>query len=200
MSEIITKEDGTEIEVFTAEEIEAKQNEAIEKFKAENPDKGEELTKAQEELTKLKEKDLNFGNLRKQKEDAEKKVAEILQGVDEKVNSIKKEVLEGVMKDHQEETLKGLVGEDEELKKKVEFHYKRLGDVASTKAEITKKLQDAYLLATNKPADEVSGNVFSSGGVSRLRPQVSNNKLSPEDKAIGAKFGLKDEDYKRVGQ
>ena len=203
MSEIINK-DGVDVEVFTPEEVEAQKEEArleaIEAYKAENPDKSGELEKLNKELEGFKSKDLNFGNLRKQKEDAEKKVADILAGVDEKINSVKKDVLEGVMKDHREETLNSLTGGDEELKKKVEYHYNRLGDVASTKSEINKKLNDAYLLATGGTSEDISTNVFSSGGVGKLKTKVSETKLTPEEKAIGAKFGLKDEDFKRVGQ
>ena len=94
----ITLEDGTQQEVLTAEEIDAQKEEAkqeaIEAYKAEYPDKTDELTKLQEELDKLKGKDLNFDNLRKAKETAEKKVEDILKGVDEKISTVKKEVMD----------------------------------------------------------------------------------------------------------
>lgn len=193
---ITTKlEDGTEIETFTAEELVAQRDAAIEEYKLANPDKSDELIAAQEELDKLKGKDLNFDNLRKAKETAEKKVEDILKGVDEKISTVKKEVMEGVMKDHYNDTLKVLAGDDPEALKKIEYHYKRLGDVASTKEEITNKLKDAYVLATKQDDGGVNASVFSSGGVGRLKINNTSQKFSAEEKELGAKFGLSDKDF-----
>jgi hypothetical protein len=196
----ITNEDGTTTDVFTAEELEAQKQEAIEAYKLENPDKGDELTALQDELEKLKKKDLNFEGLRKQKTDADKKVEDILKGVDEKISTVKKEVMEGVMKDYYNETLKVLADDDEDIKKKIEFHYKRLGDVAATKEEMGSKLRDAYLLAT-KPTetDAFNTTVLSSGGVGRINIKNQEKKFSPEEKSLGGKFGLSDEDFKKFG-
>ena len=121
---------------------------------------------------------------------------DILKGVDEKINTVKKEVMEGVMKDHYNDTLKAFAGEDAEVLKKIEYHFKRLGDVASTKEEITNKLKDAYLLATGEKDDGVNASVFSSGGVGRLNIKGSDKKFTPEEVALGAKFGLKPDDFK----
>lgn len=196
MSKTITNEDGTEEEVFTAEELETQKTEALEAFKAENPDKTEELTALQEKLKGFEDKDLNFANIRKAKEEAEKKVEEIMKGVDEKIQTVRKEVLEGVMADHKSSTLEALVGDDEELKKKVELEYGRLSDVASTKDQLTKKLKDAYILATAKEPDGVNQNIYGSGGVGRLKINSTSPKFSAEEQELGAKFGLKTEDFK----
>lgn len=211
MSETITREDGTTIEVFTQEELEAQREvakqEAIEAYKAENPDKTEELTALQAELAKKEEalanaanKDLNITNLRKAKEAAEKKLADFSAELDNKITSAKKEVLEGVMKDHYNETLSQLSGGDEELKKKIEFNFKRLGDVASTKQELTKKFQDAARLSGVEERDAVNTSVFSSGGVGRLNIKTSEKKLTEDEKAVGAKLGLSAEDLKKYGK
>ena len=211
MSEIIKKEYGTEVEVFTADEVATKEaeirNQAVEEYKAANPDKTgevdalqEELRKANESLEGFKSKDLNFANLRTQKEAAEKKAKELKDEIDVKISSVKKEILDSVHQDHYSETLKTFAGEDAELKKKVEFHYKRLGDVAGTKEEINKKLQDAYLLATRQEdAGVLNTSVISSGGVSRLT-RKSNQPFTPEEKAIGAKLALTPEDLDKFGQ
>lgn len=189
MPKIIQDESGEDIEVFTAEELEAQKTAALEEFKTKNPDKTDELTKAQEELEKLKGKDMNFSNLREQKEAAEKKVQEILAGVDEKVGAVKKEILEGVMKDHYSETLKGLAGEDAELQKQIEAQYNRLTDPAATKEEVSKKLRDAWVLATKvDDPGALSTSVISSGGVSRFPTQGGEKKFSPEEKAMAQKL------------
>lgn len=208
---IIKQDDGTEVEVFTAEELEvqkeAAKQQAIDDFRAENPDKSEELTELQQqleektaELEKFKTKDLNFGNLRKQKEDVEKKIGEIEKQVDEKINIVKKEVLEGVMREHYNDTLKALAGDDDEVRKKIEFHYKRLGDAAGTKLEVANKLRDAYILATRvEEVDALTTSVISSGGVGRINPGTKQQSFSPDEKDLAKKFGLNEEDIKKYG-
>ena len=186
MSTYITNDDGSQTEVFTAEELEAQKTAALEEFKIANPDKTEELTKAQEELEKLRGKDLNFGKLREQKEAAEKKVDEILKGVDERVGLAKKEILEGVMKDHYSETINTLTGGDKDLIAKVELEYKRLTDAAASKEEVSKKLKDAYLLATRADAG-VDSSVYSSGSV--RRPPANVGGLSEDEKDLLTKMG-----------
>lgn len=204
MSKII-QEDGVDVEVFSAEEIETQKQEAIEQYKADNPDKTEELTQLQEdlrakeeELAGLKDKDKNFGNLRKQKEAAEEKINKIQTDIDAKIESVKREVMEGVMKDHYNDTLKSLAGDDEELAKKIELQYKRLADTASTKQEIVNKLRDAWVLST-KPegVDAFNSTVISSGGVGRLNFKNSAPKLNTDEKMLGSKFGLSESDIKK---
>lgn len=196
-------EDGTETDAFTAEELAAQNTAAVEAFKSANPDKANELKEALEELSKFKDKDLNFGELRKQKDAAEKKVEDIQKEFETKLDTTKREILEGVQKDHYNETLKTLVNGDEELKKKIEYQYKRLVDTAATKEDITKKLTDAWVLAT-KPEDKgaLNSQVISSGNVQRINVR-SNQPFSAEEKALAQKLAnagnlgpLKDEDFK----
>lgn len=189
----ITLEDGSTIEAYTPEEVEEIKNQATEEQRAEIEAKEAELAKANEELEKFRGKDLNFGNLRSQKEAAEAQVKELTKGLDERIKAAqeetRKEILESVLADHKNETLKSLVGEDEELKKKVELHYNRLTDPATTKEEITKKLSDAYFLAT-KPEGEnaLTTSVISSGGVAPIRLKPKEGQLSPEEKALAQKL------------
>lgn len=210
MSPIKTQlEDGSEIETYTAEELQAQREAALEEYKTANPDKSAEfdvlqaeLKKANEDLEKFKNKDLNFANLRTQKEAAEKKIEEVVKTIDDKIATVKKEVLEGVMQDHYSETLKSLAGENEELKKKVEFHYKRLADPTTTKEELSKKLTDAYLLAT-KLTDEgvLTSQIVSSGAGGKLNIK-SNQPFTSEEKVLAQKlaqaggFSLEEKDFK----
>ena len=201
MSQIIKNEEGEDTEVFTADEIEEQKQVAIEEFKANNPDRTvelaeyqEKLREAEERLAKVGNEDKNFAALRKGKEDAEKRLSEFTKSIDDKINTVKREVLEGVMQDHKNDTLKQLSGNDPELEKKIEFHYKRLGDIVATKAEISKKLTDAYVLATQKEDDGVNMSVFSSGGVGRVKINNTSPKFSAEEKELASKFGLTDKD------
>ena len=210
-----TDTDGNEQEVFTAEELETQKEQAktdaVEQFKTDNPDKTAEieelqgkLDKATEDLTRAGEKDTNFANLRKQKDDAENKLEEFTAGVDEKIGTakeeVKKEVLEGVMSDHYADILKALTGDDEELKKKVELNYNRLQDPGVTKSDVTKKLTDAYHLSTiPETEDALNTSVISSGGVSRLKTTSDDKSFSGEEKELGEKFGLSEEEMKKYG-
>lgn len=199
MSKIIKDDDGNELEVFTAEELEAQKVEAIEKYKEENPDIStemqakldkyeEDLRLAQEQLEKAGDKGTNIANLRKAKEDAEKKLQEFEKGLGSKIEQVKNEILEGVNKDHYNDTMKMLAGNDKELEKKIEFNYKRLGGGSGTKADITAKLNEAYLLSTGVPADSGASSAFSSGGANRIRSTSAGPKLSAEEQALATRM------------
>ena len=187
MPEVVVQSDGSEKTMYSEEEIQAQKDAAIEEFKVLNPGKNDgiedlqrQLVEANERALKLGEKDLNFSALRAQKEALER-------SIDEKVGVAKKEIFEGVMSDHYTETLKSLSGEDEEVKKKVEFHYKRLADVATTKEQITKKLTDAYLLATTPEDRGVGSQAFSSGGSSPFKPAKPSG-FTEDEKAFVKKL------------
>jgi len=211
MPQTIINEEGDEIEVFTAEELEAQKREALDKFKEENPDKSEEMEKLQKELEEknkelegLKDKDINFANMRNKISDKEKEIEELKNSIDDKIGEVKKEVLDSVMKDHYNEVIKKLTGDDKELKEKVELQYKRLVDEANSKEDITKKLKDAFTLATGGEKVEVSTDAFSSGGVGELKVESKGGKkLTPEEIELGKKLAssapggmeLKDEDF-----
>lgn len=193
MSQIIQNEAGEDVEVFTADELQTQKQAALEDYMKNNPDKTEELTKLQQaieakdkELKGLKDKDFNFANLRKDKDDLEKKLNDAIGGIDTKIEAAKKEVLEGVLKDHKDDLLKKLAGDDAELLKKIELKYsKDLGSVvAATKDEITQKINSAYLLATGKSSDDIGAGAFSSGGVGRVKVKQDESKLSADEKKL----------------
>lgn len=189
MSKMIKNEEtGEEEEVFTADEVQAQREEEVKKYQEEHPDQSGELTAlqeklklAEEKLGKASDKDKNFAALRKQVED-------LKNGIDEKITSAKSEVLEGVNKDHYTDTMKTLAGDDEELKKKIEFHYKRLADPAGTKAEITAKLKDAYTLATGQSAEAMNSSAYGSGGAGRPKTKTGTEKLSQAEKDLAVKM------------
>lgn len=212
MPKTMSDSTGADIEVFTKEELDVQNQKAIEDFKAANPDKTPELTKLQEDLKKAtddlekaKNKDMNFSNLREAKEALETKVKELNESIDSKVGNAKKEILDGVVKEHYSDTLAKLAGGDKELLAKIEFQYKRLGDSVGTKAEIEKKLNDAYVLATGNSPTGIGQRPFSSGGTSPLKVDRNNNTpLSAEEVELGKKLAaaggikLEDKDLKNI--
>ena len=180
--------DGEIKETFTHEELEAQKTEAIEQYKKDNPDKSEELQKLQDEMKGLKDKDLNFSQLREQKKSLEERLQELTGSVKTDIENVKKEIVEGVMKEFYAEHLQTLTQGDADLMAKVELQYKRLADPAASKEEISKKLKDAFILATGTNAGGISSQAFSSGGVSPINPQVSQ-KLNDEESALLEKMG-----------
>ena len=191
MPKQIQDEQGNTIDVFTADELKEKED-ALTKAQ-------EELKTTNEALAKLKEKDMNFEKLRTREKTIEQEIENLKKDVEVKVGQAKKEVLEGVMKDHYNETLKSLAGEDAELLKKIELQYSRLADAVATKEGVSKKLRDAWTLATkiNDPG-ALNSAVISSAGVSKPAFK-SQTKFTPEEKVIGAKFGLDAKDFEKYG-
>ena len=202
MPQTIIDENGKETEVFTAEELEAQKQEAISKYKEENPDLSFEMSQLQdelkakeEELKGLKDKDLNFSAMRNKVAGKEKEIEDLKKSIDDKVNAVKREVLDTVMKDHYNSVIDELCGGDKELKEKVELQYKRLGDVAGTKVEIAKKLSDAFVLASGN-INSFDRSAFSTGGVGNIKPHIkkAGEKLSEDQKELGKRLGLSDKD------
>ena len=194
MPKKIIDENGDEIEVFTADELSV-EKEKLTKVEADK-------IKLEEELKGLKDKDLNFSNLRNKVSEKEKEVEDLKKAIDEKIGTVKKEVLDSVMSDYYLDQLKKLAGEDKELADKIEFQYKRLSDPSSSKEEVNKKLNDAFVLASG--GKEISNTAaFSSGGVGKINIKKSGEKLSEEAKQFGielAKAGgitLKEEDFNK---
>ena len=192
MPQTITNSEGEEVEVFTSEELQQKER--------------DEATTAKDDLQKQLDgeldKDKNFANLRKQKDEAVEKAEGIEKTIDEKVASAKNEILETTVKDHYNDQIKELAGDDDELKKKIEFHYGRIKDTAVTKEEVSKKLRDSWTLATAGERQEVSGSAFSSGGATGGKPKTQST-FTAEEKDLAKKLasagGLKldDKDFNK---
>jgi len=91
-----------------------------------------------------------------------------------------------------------------ELEKKINFHLEKtvMGLPEGTKAERQTKLEAAFKLAADNSGDGpgifdggTSGGGRGGGGVS----SESTNEFSSKEKALGAKLGLSDADYKKYG-
>ena len=93
------------------------------------------------------------------------------------------------------------------MKKKIEFHYKRISDVPTTKSEITKKLTDSWILATQSEKDEFNTRAISSSGHSTVSfREEKKDKMSTEEKEFVKKLGrsgglnISDEDIEKYGK
>ena len=132
----VKQDDGTEIEVFTPDEVTAREKAAADAaVKTAVAAKEAELTKLQEELKGLTDKDHNFAQLRKQKEDVEAKLAEITKNTDTKI----KEVESKIVNKELENAIKDRAAGDAEMEKKIKFHFDHLNYPSGTPEEIEQK-------------------------------------------------------------
>lgn len=211
MPKTIKNEDGSEEEVYTADELKVQQDAAIEEFKKANPDKAGEIAQLQIDLKAAQEalasgggpNGANFEILRRGVEKLEKELDKVRVEADQKVSSIR----DGMSDTALETAVTALAGEDAELAKKVRFHFKEsLKNVkAETTEEFKNKIKNAYLLAAGAPADPnlLSGSTYGSGGSGPgpTRPGGGGGggggvKLKPELVDMGKRFfGLVEDDF-----
>jgi hypothetical protein len=149
-----------------------------------------ELAEKEAELEKLKEKDLNFGKLRKTAQEAEKERDEAISAMQNEIKEVTK-IVHGNAYDY---TLDALSDGDEELKKEIEANYARLTDPADNPKAVQKKLRDAYTLAKGIAPKHESMPMSSGGAPVKIR---SNGPIDPALSGIASKMGLSEEDLKQ---
>lgn len=214
MPETIKKEDGTEVEVFTQEEIDTQKTEAIDKYKEENPndetlktsieEKETLLKEKEEELEKEKGKEKNFAKLRSlSSEDKEKlKAAGIeLDEKDEAMDTLrdetKKEIAElrnEVSTGKRTEAINKL-SDDIEERKKIKFHLDRLSKSDDDQEAFESNLKDAYFLTTKQEA-QVPDYISSAGAGGGKQKE----ETSAGEKEIGNELGITDEDREKYSK
>jgi uncharacterized secreted protein with C-terminal beta-propeller domain len=195
-------EEGNPVEALTAEEVEAKVQEATEAAKTEVND---QLVEKEAELEKLRSKETNFANLRtktekqtEQESELQKRIAE-MEGKIEEAKGAGAQVFLDSVKD---KSIEGLADGDEVLQAKIEEQYEVLNLPTATEAQINERVRRAYLLASE---GQVVGNTLRG---SMTPPQGSGRSLTPQrnDAApsadlaeFGRRFGLSDDDWKTHG-
>jgi hypothetical protein len=217
MPQTIKQEDGTEIEVFTSDEVKAQvesqageilnvrlaeERERIEIEKeAELLEKDEALANTKAELEKLQKKDMNFEALRKSKtltpeqEEAAKKTSEELSKLQETVAQIQKQPLEAA----KAQFVASNIGTDKDLNETFDFFYKKLSVGVKTLDEVNTALVAAFNAATagtRQPNDSRITRV----GISDNYHSLNTEAESEASREFGAMLGLSQEDKKAYGQ
>lgn len=146
-----------------------------------------QLKAKEEELAKLKDKDLNFGKVR----DEKKTLSQRLEAMEKEREEDKKKEFEG----RKRRAFDEFAGNDEELKKKMEYFFiNELKYEVSTEEEIKAKASKAWLLATGGKGESINpisraNNFYSSEGIPRQEKSFAD---TPEGiakaKAMGFKF------------
>lgn len=214
----VKNENGEEIEVFTAEEVDAKvkgveqQKDAetlkkVDEIKIEYEGKiaplSDSLKKLEVEKTDLEAK-LNGGdagqqgNFKTLKEALDKKTAEIddlKKGIDE--------MKSGQVAQTRDTLVKKFAGKDDELAKKIKEHFDTtLASMPGTNTEeIAKKVEAAAKLASDTEGFDPLGMArMGAGGYGDTKNyDGSETDFTPREKALGGKLGITDADYKKYG-
>ncbi len=159
-----------------------------------------ELKKRDEELSKLRSKDLNFSSYRKKSEDEKKQIRESMTNK-EKLLLDKIEFLETQISASSEEAsksiLKSLSGGDDEFEKKIQANYERLtgDDKPRTTQEINERYREAFALTQHqKSTVEIVNplNQFTpfTGSSSPFNSKGSNFADTAEGQGLAKDLGL----------
>ena len=182
---------GETKEVFTPEEVQAQQQQAIE---AATATLKTELEQAKTDLSKASDKDYNFSQLRDKTNQLEGQI-----------KTAKEEALKEFETSQASKTadslIKKLADGDEELEKKIRLQFNRLGDSPTTQEEIAKKVRDAWALSRNDVAPDPMSDAFSSGGAAPVmppRPNLSKPPLTENQMNFLRMYaGMPDEEIKK---
>jgi predicted nucleic acid-binding Zn-ribbon protein len=195
------EQDGQTIEVFTSEEVEAQKQAAL--AEATKP-LADQLETAKKELEGFKNKDLNFGNLRTEKEKLETQVADLTQKIEQIPETIQQQFTEKEQAQKIDALIKKTAEGDVELEKKMRHHMETTlkGVEAKTEAEIVNKISQSWQLSTAKqPVPDVLSEVISSAGAGGMPPADNPQTSMPKELSSLAKkvaaaggFQLTDED------
>lgn len=169
-------------------------------YEAQLKEKDELVNELQKELAGLKNKDYNFKKLRDMSEDERQELTtkemELIQRT-EKLEEEQKTFATRVVEGHKQDAFAVLAGDDEELLKKMQYHYARISDDATTRDEVNKKAKDAWLLAkggVNVGIDPIARAASYQSGRGVVK---TDNKITGDQKDLAAKLGISDEDIKK---
>lgn len=201
MPEKITKDDGTEIEVYTAEEVQTQKDEAIKAKEEEFGKTKAEIEAERDEARKaLGERNSEFKQFRKLSEDqvAKLSIAEKALYDNQLVMEDMRKAAEDTAKTSQElavaNAIKARAGGDEKLIKKLTDTYAVIGIQANTPEEINNKITMALgAIGTTEP--DLLASLGGYNGVALPPNQKSTNEPSfaetERGKAGAAELGLK---------
>lgn len=185
--------DGNEVEAFTQAEVDAIRTEAESKITAAMSEKAD----LEKKLEGLSDKDKNFAALKSALDEKTK----IIDGLSQEIKSVK-EVREA---DMTTAMISKFAKGNEELAKKIAHHYNEtLKSVdAKSQEEIAKKVESALKLSVETKADADVLGAAIAGGTGYSAPAAGGSatavEFTSEQKALGKKMGISEEDYKKYG-
>ena len=194
-------EEGNEVkDVLPPDEIQKIKVE-MENSKKELENNKKELEQARGKLAGFENKEFNFKKVRDMAEEEKKNLTtqqiEFLkrqEKLEDEHANFKKQIIES----YKSEVLNKYSKEDEELKKKIEYHYNRFSGDAVTKEEISQRMEDAYELA-NKGLKRLDKSVSKAFNYSGETPKIKkvDNTLTEEQLDLAKKLGLGEKTLKK---
>jgi len=192
------KGDEEEIEAFTEAEVTAKVQEKEQEFNKIIGEKDETLK------TLTKEKDDLIAKVGGVKEDNPnfKVLKDALDKKDQEINEIKT----SLEKDKEERKISGLITKftrgNEELEKKIRFHLENtvVGMKSDTPEDLAKKIDAAIKLSQDFSQGMFDGGIGGGGKGGDIKGGDNGGvEFTAKEKALGAKLGISEEDYKKYG-
>lgn len=202
MPQTIKNDKGEDVEVFTADEVqaqaEAKAKEVEDAKQAEIDTLTKEKGEKEEELKKFQDKDYNFEQLRKKadgKGQTEEEVKNQIADLTKRLDAVAAQPVQETLSDF----VRTEVGEDKERKEKFDYYFKRLGADAKTKDEVLRAAKEALSLATaGEYKPDGTGNM-SGTGVSQNYRQEKPRQKGADFNDIAKQMGNTPEDVKKYG-
>lgn len=199
------KEDGTEVEVFSQEELDAKLKEEGDKIRTEfdgkMKDKEDAAVKLATDKIELEKKMVDIKpdhpNFAALKEALDKKDTEIKALADR---------MDGDKKDRENAEMTGFIdavaSKDDELKKKIKYHLDNTvsGMKSATVEERKAKVEAAIKLSIDTSEPGLLDSIIAGGGNRGIViPNVDGKQanFTEREKQLGLKLGISEEDYKK---
>lgn len=204
MPTTITDENGNEQEVYTAEEVEAQKQEAVQAKEIELNAQVEEANKKVENLNFQLEEAQKGGNPHQiqRLKDAKAKAEEEAQSAKSEADQKFESFIQEQVKEHRDNALAVLSGGDEELRKKIEYHMDNtIAGNPTTKGGIEDKAKKAYTLATEgQAAPSILDNITSASDKGNSSTDSGGNYVETEvSKGQRKALGISDDDAKKYG-
>lgn len=204
---------GNKVEVKTDEEFATAQDDARQEGRTEGKkdaeadfteqlnDKTTEVDTLKADLVKAEEKGENFSKIReknteekKESEENKKLIEDLTKQVNDGNTNLRNFVVGGVKSD----AIKKLVGDDEDLQKKLEANYSRISGPEDSKEQIIAKTNDAFAMLEATGVKIEATEVETGGGgkaVGGEGQKFGGHKLSQEAKDMANKeLGISDKD------
>lgn len=159
----------------------------------------EEVKAMQERLEKLESKDFNFRKLESMTEEEKAKLSAVelsLKQQQEQLEEKQKQFESGFVSDVKKDLFDAMIGDDEDLRKKVEVNYARIkdSDTAKSRDEIKSIIADALAMSVGvKGSNPLNTAINSSGSAPASQPKSGGNIAS-----LGKMLGLTEEDLKDI--
>lgn len=160
-----------------------------------------EVTEIKDKLSKLENKDFNFKKLREMNEKEKEKLTaqemELLQR-QEKLEEDQKSFVQSQISSYKNDALAVVAGDNEELRKKILFHYNRIKDEAVSREDVFKKIREAATLAREE--NKILNPINSAMNFQGNPPSKQDKPESEYSKEMRGHWNISDEDQEKYGK